>query len=143
MELELVDSLSAILNHVEAALDLQLTSDDLQEGYPDIAHVFLHEVCHAALAHAAPWVIDLPGEQHTAVDEVVARLIEDEMASSLGMFVHSPKQHVHELGGYPVRITVTQYGHLRDKWKGQYGPAKDPEGMARYALHYLFPGYAE
>jgi hypothetical protein len=136
--MRLFDDLSAILKHVEAELDLQLTENDLADGWDDIAHVFLHETCHAALAHAAPWVLDLPDEQHTAVDEVVARLIEDQMARQLGLYVHTPEQHVHELGGYPVHITVEQYTHLRDRWQEQHEPVKDLAGIARYTLHYLF-----
>jgi hypothetical protein len=137
--LKLFDDLAAILGHVEAELDLRLTDDDLADGVDDVAHVFLHEVCHAALAHAAPWVLDLPEAQHTAVDEVAARLIEDQMATQLGLLVHTPRQHVHELSGYPVHITVEQYTHLHDVWQTQYEPGQDVAGLAKHALHCLFP----
>jgi hypothetical protein len=72
------------------------------------------------------------------VDEVVARLIEDQMAGELGLYRHTPEQQVHELSSYPVRVTVEQYTHLRAQWQEQHGPGKDPESMARYTLRYLF-----
>jgi hypothetical protein len=74
------------------------------------------------------------------VDEVVARLLEDHMACRLGLYAHTPQQHVRELEMYPVRISVEQYAHLADMWQERYSQDRDLGGMANLALNVLFAG---
>jgi hypothetical protein len=135
---ELLDELATIAEQVRAELGVRPTAADWADAREELMHVFLHEACHAALSNAAPWIHDLPDEQHTAVDEVVARLLEDHMARRLGLYAHTPQQHVHELEMYPVRISVEQYAHLTATWRASYGPSKDLDGMARYTQRHLF-----
>lgn len=137
--MKLLDELTAIVGQLESKLDVHLTDDDFADGHDEIVHVFLHEACHAALSNRVPWIHNLTDEQHTALDEVLARLLEDRMSSLQGLPTHTPEQHVRELGMYPVRITAKQYEHLRTAWQQQYGPTKDLAGMATYTLNHLFP----
>ena len=137
--MKLLGELAEIVEQIESELDLHLTDEDFADGQDEIVHIFLHESCHAALSNRVPWIHDVTDEQHTAVDEILARLLEDHMSSLLGLPAHTPEQHVHELGMYPVRITVEQYEHLRTGWQQRYGPDKDLEGMATYTLNYLLP----
>ena len=139
---QLLDELRSILARVETELDVHLTGADWAEARVELIHVFVHEACHAALSSAAPWVHALSDEQHTAVDEVTARLLEDQIAQRLDLYVHAPEQHVRELNAYPVRITVDQYKHLRDAWRRRYGPSNDLDGIARYVLAYLYPQHS-
>jgi hypothetical protein len=136
--MELLGKLKAILARVEAELGVRLTDDDFAAGREEIEHILLHEACHAAVANRAPWVRDLPEEQHTAMDEVVARLVEDSLATQLGLLAHTPEEHVKELLRYPIEITVEQYEHLRTQWQQHYGPYQDLSGMANYVLKYFF-----
>jgi hypothetical protein len=136
---ELWAELAEIAAQVEFELGVRPAQADWADAREELVHVFLHEACHAALSSAAPWIHDLPDEQHTAVDEVVARLLEDHMARRLGLYAHTPRQHVRELKLYPVRISVEQYAHLAASWKAAYGPSKDLDGMARYTKRHLFP----
>jgi hypothetical protein len=136
---DVLAELAAISEQVQAELGVCPSEADWADAREELVHVFLHEACHAALSCAAPWVHDLPDRQHTAVDEVVARLLEDHMARQLGLFAHTPRQHVRELEMYPVRISVEQYAHLAEMWKGAFGPKKDLGGMAHQARDYLFP----
>ena len=137
--MEILAELAAVSDQVQTEFGVHPTEVDWAEAREELVHVFLHEACHAALSAAAPWVHDLADEQHTAVDEVMARLLEDHMARRLGLFAHTPRQHVRELGMYPVRISVEQYAHLADKWKERFGPHKDLDGMAQYVRRSLFP----
>ena len=73
--------LEAISNQVQAEFGLCLSKADWADARAELIHVFLHEACHAALSSAAPWIDQLP-EEDTAVDEVVARLLEDQMAGN-------------------------------------------------------------
>ena len=135
--LKLLDDLAAIIRQIESALGLRLTDQDFADGREEVLHVFLHESCHAAVSHAAPWIHDLDDRDHTALDELPVRLLEEEIGRALGLFVHTPEEQVRELARYPVMMTVEQYGHLRRRWREAYWPAQDIEGMATYTLAYL------
>lgn len=137
--MKLLDEIANTIKHVETEFDVKLDDDNFANGREEILHIFLHETCHAALANRAPWIHDLDEEQHTAIDEIVARLLEDHTASSLGLPAHTPEDHVFELGMYPVQVTAEQYKHLRTEWQRRYQPDKDLEGMASYTRNYLFP----
>ncbi|NLU41051.1 MAG: hypothetical protein GXX08_02480 [Firmicutes bacterium] len=50
---------------------------------------FLYEACHAAVLRCVPWIDDLDEDEHTALDEVLARLLETEVADLIGLFAHS------------------------------------------------------
>jgi len=97
--MEILVELAAIAEQVESELGVRPTEDDWADAREELVHVFLHEACHAALSNAAPWIHDLPDKQHTAVDEVVARLLEDHVARRLGLYAHTPGQHAHENQG--------------------------------------------
>jgi predicted Zn-dependent protease len=79
----------------------------------------------------------LEESDHTALDEILARLLEEKIGLALGLAVHTSEEQVRELMHYPVKITVEQYEHLRRKWQQQYWPAKDVGRMATYTLNYL------
>ncbi len=135
--LKLLDDLGNILRKIEATFDVHLTDENFADGRDEIVHVFLHEACHAVVSSRVSWIHGLDDSDHTALDEVLARLIEEKIGLVLGLAVHSSEEQVHELLHYPVKITVEQYEHLREKWQKQYWPARDIEGMAMYALNYL------
>jgi len=71
----------------------------------------------------------LSDSAHTALDEVLARLLEEKIGLALGLAVHTSEEHVRELRHYPVNITVEQYEHLRREWQQKYWPARDVEGI--------------
>ena len=89
------------------------------------------------VSNRLPWIHELGESAHTALDEVLARLLEEEIGLTLGLAVHTSEEQVHELRRYPVNITVEQYEHLQRQWQQTHWPAKDVEGMATYALNYL------
>lgn len=135
--MKLFNDLNNIVRYIESVFDIQLTDENFIDGRDEIMHIFLHEACHAAISASIPWIHDLDEKQHTIVDEILARLIEGEVAPSIGIAVHTPEEHVKELSFYPVKITVRQYEHLCEKWEKQYWSNKDLTGMASYILNYL------
>lgn len=135
--LKLFDDLTNIIREIESALGVHLTDENFKDGRDEIVHIFLHEACHAAVSNCLPWIHELDDSDHTALGEVLARLLEEEIGLALGLAVHTSEEQVRELMHYPVRITVEQYEHLRRKWQQQYWPAKDIAGMATYTLNYL------
>jgi len=135
--MRILDDLIAAAQQIETALDLRLTDEDFADGRDEILHVFVHEACHAAVYHCVPWIRELEARDHTALDEILARLLEDRMGIALGLPVHSTEEHVAELMRYPVAISAEGYEHLRRKWRRRYWPDRDVAGMAEYVLGYL------
>lgn len=86
-------------------LDLQDTAFR-PEHREEILHVVIHETCHTAISLSAPWVNTLPDDQHTAVDEIAARILETEISGKLSKYVHSIEGHAHELSHYGLHISV-------------------------------------
>lgn len=53
----------------------------------------IHETCHTAISQAAPWVNTLPDTQHTAGNEIAARVLETEICEQLSLPAHSVEGH--------------------------------------------------
>lgn len=127
----------AVVQKIDEELNIQLEDKHFADGQEEAIHVFLHEACHAAVLNCAPWIHDLPEQEHTAVDEIMARMLEDEIAQELGMKRHSAAEHVRELSCYHLLINLQQYNHLRKKWLQIYWPNRDVAGMVHYVKKYL------
>jgi uncharacterized protein (DUF952 family) len=128
----ILNDLHKIDRFIETLLGIELMAEDFAAGKEEIEHIYCHEACHAALAHCVPWVAELPEQEHTAVDEIMARLIEKEVAPELGLFTHSDKEFLEELAMYPVDLDWEAYNELLSVWQAQFWPARDLPGMARY-----------
>ena len=135
--MNLLDELSKITQTIEGELGIDLSDPDFADGKDEVLHIFLHEACHAAVAHCVPWVHDLEEEEHTAVDELMARFLEVKFGKALGLFVHSNAEFIEELSYYPVEIELTTLEHLIDIWDKVFWPRKDLSGMAEYTLNVL------
>ena len=116
--MKLLDDLADVVRHIESVLDVDLSDEEFVD--PEFMHVFLHEACHAGVSKCVPWIHDLNDEAHTAIDEIMARLLETEVAPKFGLYVHTPEEHVRELVRYPVQISVDQYRHLCSQWQKRY-----------------------
>jgi hypothetical protein len=95
--MELLKTLNNINTMIEATLVIELTDEDFADGREEIEHIYFHEACHAAISHCVPWIHTLDEEEHTAVDEIMARFLELEIGQSFGMPVHTSQEHVDEL----------------------------------------------
>lgn len=135
--MQIIDELLHIIQQIESALDIQLTGQDFADGRNEIVHIFLHESCHAAVSRIAPWIHDLEEHEHTALDEILARLLESTIGSQLNLPIHSNEEIVYELGLYPINITLEQYNYLQSVWNERYWPNRDISGMANYCQNYL------
>jgi len=135
--MDLLEDISNIKRTIERTLGINLQDEDFADGREEIEHIFLHEACHAAIAHCVPWIHALEEREHTAVDELMVRLLEKEIAESLGMFVHSTEKFLAELGRYPVDITQEDYEQLQTLWDAYFWLRKDLAGMATTTLAFL------
>jgi len=133
----LIENLAAIRTQLEGALGIELTDEDFADGREEIVHIYLHEACHAAVSHVAPWICELEEAEHTAVDELMARFLEKEIGRSLGLFVHSMDEFMEELRHYPVNVLREDYVYLNTFWGTYFWPHRDIAGMATFILTFL------
>lgn len=130
----LVDNLFNIKHRIERDLSITLLDGDFANGWEDITHIYLREACHAAIAHCVPWVSILPEGELTAVNEIMARLLEMEFGASLDLRVNSDQEFLDELNRYPVARSEEMFEHLKNVWQGFFWPRRDLAGMATYLL---------
>ena len=140
LEETLLESLARINREVETTLNIELTDRDFTDGRDELLHIYCHEACHAALAHCVPWLGELPEGEHTLVDEVLARLLEKEIAPRLGLYLHSNEEFLVELSMYSVEIAQESYERLSAAWDADFWPRHDLAGMAVHALMTLRHG---
>lgn len=107
-----------MVKRVEAELGVSLTDEDLRGDLPYVLQVFLHEVCHAALGKRVPSLRKPYDPAVDLIDEVVVRLLEDELGAGLGFPIHTPEEHAREIATLnpPVQVSPEQYRHLQRKW---------------------------
>lgn len=133
-ELALLESLARINAEIGSALGIRLTEQDFADGRDELLHIYCHEACHAALAHFVPWLANLPEEEHTLVDETLARLLEKEFAPSLGLYLPSDEAFLVELSMYPMDLKRGTFRQLCEVWAAAFWPRRDLAGMAVHAL---------
>lgn len=133
----LIEDLAAIKAKLEGTLDIGLTDEDFADGREEVFHIFLHEACHAAVSHEAPWIHALVEEEHTAVDELMVRFLEKEIGASLGLFVYNNDEFLNELHRYSVAIERGGYAYLETFWESYFWPRRDLAGMVTFILTFL------
>ncbi len=120
VELRFLSELEDIVQRIESVVGIHLDDGDFAGAREEIIHVLLHEACHAAVASCVPWIRDLDESEHTALDEILARLLEVEIGTSLGLFVHSADEHARELAMYGIQVSVETLRSLQKQWRQQY-----------------------
>jgi uncharacterized protein (DUF952 family) len=133
----LVDNLLNIKHRIERDLSITLADGDFKDSWEEITHIYLREACHAAIDHCVPWVRILPEGEHTAVDEIMARLLVMEFGASLDLCVRSDQEFLDELNRYQVVRSEEIFQHLKNVWQGFFWPRRDLAGMATYLLSLL------
>ena len=133
-ESALLESLARIDAEIGSALGIRLTEQDFANGRDELLHIYCHEACHAALVHSVPWLAKLPEEEHTLVIEILVRLLEKEVAPSLGLYLPSDEAFLVELSMYPVGLKRETFRQLCAVWTAAFWPRRDLAGMAVHAL---------
>jgi hypothetical protein len=135
--MKLFDELRDVVRHVETTLAVRLTDANFADAREELLHVFLHEACHAAVSNRVPWIHDLPEREHTALDEVMARLLETELAPRLNLHVHTIEEHARELEMYGLSVPVETLERLDATWRERHRKTWDLPGMAEAAREHL------
>jgi hypothetical protein len=135
--MKVLDEFQNIVDTIENTMQIKLKDEDFVIGQEQMFHIFLHETSHAVITNQARWVHDLEEEKEIAVDEILARLLDDELSQIIGLHHHSITEHVDELSKYPVQITIEEFARLKEKWQRFYFPNKNVEGMANELLSFF------
>ena len=132
--MKVLEELNNILSTIENAMQIELKDDDFVVGRDQLLHIFLHEASHAVVTNQVKWIHELDEDKETAVDEILARFLDDDFVKILGMASHTIAEHVNELSKYPVQISENEFSKLKDIWRKVYFPERNVEGMAKELL---------
>lgn len=91
--MRLPDDFAAVVRQIEADFDVQLTDEDIAAYQDAEIHEFLHEMCHSVIAQYVPCINDIKGQEHIALDEGLARLLETETGSRLD-YRSTPRRNI-------------------------------------------------
>ena len=116
--MKIIGAIGEAIRVIQTTYGIELEDTDFQpEQHEEVLHVLVHEMCHSAISHAAPWVNVLPDSQHTAVDEIAARVLETEISQLLSLPSHSVASHAQELSNYGIEIAVDTLEEFFAQWK--------------------------
>lgn len=132
--------LEEIVRCTEETLGVSVPDDRMADLLPPVAHVFLHELCHEAVAGVVPWA-DVPEEGLDPLAdeaiEVTVVVLERSVSAELGLPVHAPDEAARGLAGYPVELAPRTIRELQDVWEERYRPTRDIAGFAARILRML------
>lgn len=115
--MRIIGQIGEAIRAVQAAYGIDLQDTEFRpEHREEILHVVIHETCHTAISHSAPWINTLPDDQHTAVDEIAARVLETEISQQLSLYSHSVEGHARELTNYGLDISVETLRSFFSAW---------------------------
>ncbi|MDI6825277.1 MAG: hypothetical protein QME93_12525 [Bacillota bacterium] len=139
MKPRVLDEMASVVTRLKEDFHLSLTDEDFAFARDELLHVFLHEACHAALYRAIPWLLRLHDDEHVLIDEVLARILESDLAPAFGLTPHTVEEHMEEFSRYDLKfpLSAEQYVHLADVWRERYGASRDVAAFAEYARKYL------
>ena len=137
--MKIIGEIGEAMRAVQAAYEINLQNTAFRpEHREEILHVVIHETCHTAISHSAPWVNDLPDDQHTAVDEIAARVLETEISRRLSLFAHSVESHAEELGNYGINVSVDKLEGIFSFWIAQPHTRVGIEQLCQHIRETLF-----
>jgi|GEM_PF-2333056 hypothetical protein len=139
--MKIIGEIGEAIRAVQAAYRIDLQETNFRPEHRDeVLHVVIHETCHTAISHSAPWVNTLPDDQHTAVDEIAARVLETEISEQLSLFTHSVEGHVRELGNYGLDIPLDTLRGIFSVWTSLPHTKPGIERLCQHIRETLFEG---
>jgi hypothetical protein len=122
---------------------MEINDEDYIIGRKQLYYIFLHETMHAFITKKAGWIHKLKEDETDFVDELVARIIIDDIIKRLNIFDKMDtyyEQYVHhknELKEYGYdKLTEEEYIKLEEEWHKNYSNKNDIDGYCKYVLEY-------
>ena len=137
-----LDDLFVLLHSLEEIFETEITDDDYIIGRKQLYYTFMHETMHAVITKKARWIHELQDDETDFVDELVARVIIDDVIKRLNIFDKMDTyykdyvNHKAELKYYGYKISEEEYGKLEEEWYKNYAKENKIEEYCKYILEY-------
>jgi hypothetical protein len=80
-----LDDLYVLLEQMESTIGVEISDKDYIIGRKQLFYVFLHETMHAFITKTSRWIHDLPEDETDFVDELVVRVVLDDLIKDLDL----------------------------------------------------------
>jgi hypothetical protein len=97
---ELENILPVAVKKLEEISGVKVSKDRVNETTKHVVHIVIHELAHAYMEKALPWLNSLEDSQRTLIDEVLARFLERKVSKELHLYVESFEEQLKELKMY-------------------------------------------
>jgi hypothetical protein len=128
------------VEYLEKLTGVRIRKQKMDRVLREAFHIILHELAHAFVEQALPWVNSLEERQHVLVDEVLVRFLERKVSLKLHSFVESLEEQMKEIRMYsPLRDldwTADLYGRLYEDFEEHSSKGRSSEAFARKILEY-------
>ena len=137
-----MDDLYLLLKTLEKTLKTEIGEEDYIIGRKQLYYIFLHETMHAFITKNAKWIHDLKDDETDFVDELVVRVIIDDVIQRLNIFEKMDTYHQHhvnhakELELYGYKLSEGEYDTLKKEWMENYSNENKIEKYCKYVLEY-------
>jgi hypothetical protein len=137
-----LDDLYILLHSLEKTLETEINENDYIIGRKQLYYTFLHETIHAFITKRAKWIHELEEDETDFVDELVVRIIIDDVIKRLKIFCkmdtfyENNVNHKNELFLYGYKLTEDEYDRLEEEWNKNYSKENKIEEYCKYILEY-------
>jgi hypothetical protein len=137
-----LDDLYILLQSLEKTLETEINDEDYIIGRKQLYYIFLHETIHAFITKKAKWIHELKDDETDFVDEIVDRIIIDDVIKRLNIFdkmdtfYEQNVNHKNELKLYGYKLSEEEYNKLENEWYKDYSKDNDIEAFCKYVLEY-------
>jgi len=127
--------LPSVVKKLEEIAGVKVAQNKINGVVKQAIHIVIHELAHAYVERALPWLSKIEDDQHTLIDEVLARFLERKVSKELNLFVESFEEQLKEIKMYsPLRNLswdVGFYGKLYDDFEKNVQQVGNLESFAK------------
>jgi len=124
---------------VEELLGVRLSPAEVKERKKQVLAVLVHELLHAAIAKALPELSSPEKFEVDVANELLVRILEDELVQRLGLPGHTPEEHVQELSRlFPdFSLSVSEFLELKKLWHMRFEKNRDFRAFGQHLLSFV------
>jgi hypothetical protein len=133
-----LDDLYVLLEQMESTIGVEISDKDYIIGRKQLFYVFLHETMHAFITKTSRWIHDLPEDETDFVDELVVRVVLDDLIKDLDLlpkidtFYENNIDHKTDLKHYGFPLEEVEYDKLCGIWKKSFYQGFKINDFCRY-----------
>jgi len=137
-----LDDLYSLLYLLEKTLETEINEEDYIIGRKQLYYTFLHETIHAFITKKARWIHKLKDDETDFVDELVTRIIIDDVIKRLELYdkmdtyYEGNIHHKNEMKYYGFKLPEEEYNKLETEWYKKYSKENKIEDYCNYILEY-------